>query len=682
MSHPASIDGEDDRIDTTKKSPLGDVPFKPPQYQYIPLLEGHQEIRFMTLLPGEKSSPIRVLLTPVPFPSNPTPEEKSHIPSFEALSYAWGSEQDQREIYVESCYGTESLNVTRNLGEALPCLRYKDRSRIFWIDAICVNQKDPKERSQQVGRMADIFSKAKGLNVWLGSKSEDSDVAMDGIETMAEKVYYDYETSEICARRELVHSNWLNEYALRPFKEKQFDALLRFFRRSWFERLWIWQEVYHVSSTITLMCGMRTIPWSYISDAAPSLRFSDLPWEEKDVEHLYHIVSLCRTVKQKSRWQFGSLIDYTRTCKCSDPRDRIYALLSMLPVDENLKIEPDYTKTVSEVYRDAALAELRFWRRFDLLATVEHHGEGLRVPSWVPDWSIPRNANKLFAQYASLQTKAEFKMPCANTLEVVGVMVSQIERVEHTSFGPTLQDTVKEIKRLAGIFLEPNELHGDKFRAFCLTLITVTAESYHPPWTMYISTARNEELLRDVLRGRLDRRTSFSSTMQSFLEWVAHRGRGRAMFLTKDRRMGQGTRAIIVGDFVAVLWGCYYAMVLRPTDSDKEYQLVGGAYCHGIMKGEALLGPLLNGWDVVETRPGNGMGYVNRETDVFQYEDPRLKDVNLPRRWKREEKANGRVVFVNEDSGREVSSYSGRDPRLTPEAFKERGAPLQTFQLI
>ncbi len=62
------------------------------------------------------------------------------------------------DIFVGSS-GYYTLAVIQNLAEALPYLRLEDRSRTLWIDAICVNQSDIAERTSQVKKMADIFSK-------------------------------------------------------------------------------------------------------------------------------------------------------------------------------------------------------------------------------------------------------------------------------------------------------------------------------------------------------------------------------------------------------------------------------------------------------------------------------------------------------------------------------------------
>jgi hypothetical protein len=67
--------------------------------------------------------------------------------------------EDPAAVFVGRT-GNSTIQITRNLAIALPYLRNEDETRILWIDAICVNQQDLKERSQQVQRMADIYGES------------------------------------------------------------------------------------------------------------------------------------------------------------------------------------------------------------------------------------------------------------------------------------------------------------------------------------------------------------------------------------------------------------------------------------------------------------------------------------------------------------------------------------------
>ena len=55
------------------------------------------------------------------------------------------------------------MQVTKNLESALRILRDKLPMRLgvrLWVDTLCINQNDVKERSAQVQRMWDIYQKA------------------------------------------------------------------------------------------------------------------------------------------------------------------------------------------------------------------------------------------------------------------------------------------------------------------------------------------------------------------------------------------------------------------------------------------------------------------------------------------------------------------------------------------
>ena len=62
-----------------------------------------------------------------------------------ALSYTWGDLLQRLVIEVNCC----RFEVTRNLEAALRYLRDGEDTLTFWIDAVCINQADHQERSQQ-----------------------------------------------------------------------------------------------------------------------------------------------------------------------------------------------------------------------------------------------------------------------------------------------------------------------------------------------------------------------------------------------------------------------------------------------------------------------------------------------------------------------------------------------------
>jgi hypothetical protein len=60
------------------------------------------------------------------------------------------------------------MSVASNLAEALDHLSIRDYPCKLWVDAICINQKDKLEKSQQIQNMTDIYARAKRVVVWIG----------------------------------------------------------------------------------------------------------------------------------------------------------------------------------------------------------------------------------------------------------------------------------------------------------------------------------------------------------------------------------------------------------------------------------------------------------------------------------------------------------------------------------
>jgi hypothetical protein len=90
-----------------------------------------------------------------------------------ALSYCWGDRNNSHFLEISPGPGTPRLevNITDNLDSALWALwkRKKNDEKYLriWVDAICINQSDAFERSQQVQVMRQIYSKATSVVAWV-----------------------------------------------------------------------------------------------------------------------------------------------------------------------------------------------------------------------------------------------------------------------------------------------------------------------------------------------------------------------------------------------------------------------------------------------------------------------------------------------------------------------------------
>lgn len=124
-------------------------------------LPSEDHIRLLELLPGPGRVECRMHFALLP-------DDKD---TYEALSYTWDLNYYE---YRENCetfpiwYNGLEINVTENLYTALCNRRDQSSPALLWVDALCINQEDLKERSHQVQRMGLIYENAFQVIVWFG----------------------------------------------------------------------------------------------------------------------------------------------------------------------------------------------------------------------------------------------------------------------------------------------------------------------------------------------------------------------------------------------------------------------------------------------------------------------------------------------------------------------------------
>ena len=116
------------------------------------------------------------------------------LPPYEAISYAWGEPILSHQLLVDG----QPLGITPSLFGALQRVRLTTSVRVLWADAVCINQRNIDERSQQVPLMRTIYHGASQVLIWLGHQDEDVPVAfklMNQIAALwrAEKDKFKYE---------------------------------------------------------------------------------------------------------------------------------------------------------------------------------------------------------------------------------------------------------------------------------------------------------------------------------------------------------------------------------------------------------------------------------------------------------------------------------------------------------
>lgn len=123
-----------------------------------------REIRILEFEPGGFDDPLcgRFLYTVLLSDFHAIPME------YWALSYCWGDVSDCVNITLHGGSHERSsrpFRVGRTVEEALRRLRNRDKHLKIWIDAICINQDNFSERSQQVNMMREIYSCATEVHM-------------------------------------------------------------------------------------------------------------------------------------------------------------------------------------------------------------------------------------------------------------------------------------------------------------------------------------------------------------------------------------------------------------------------------------------------------------------------------------------------------------------------------------
>lgn len=334
-------------------------------------------------------------------------------PPYEAISYRWQDSRMDRHVIVGDQTGFE-LTITRSLFHALLNLRIAavgPRARILWAGAVCINQNDASEKSEQINRMGHIYYKAQRVVTYIGEGDDNTEAAIGLAKEMLQLAATwkpstdgdrDLESEEQCDRLGIPYVSAVVSDEMHPHPGVR--GLQSMFDASWSRRVWIIQESLLNDNMLT-MCGRFEMPWTMLDDLALSIRQRRAPnvfrrqqWRNPDpdggsVSALLTIGSLRKKFKRTAPMD---IIQGTHGMLCSDPRDRVYALLGTFHFMRGFRyadtlhqygLKVDYKQEVGEIYTRAALYFLHQSYGLELFGTIYSEPNVAGLPSWVPDWS-------------------------------------------------------------------------------------------------------------------------------------------------------------------------------------------------------------------------------------------------------------------------------------------------------
>ena len=520
-------------------------------------------------------------------------------PEYEAISYTWGGSSEGATICID---GHGGFPVTDNVAAILRRLRFWDSLRTLWIDSICINQQDLAERAQQVKIMGEVYSHASQTLVWLG----DSGISLSDREREREDGREDWQVIE-----------------------GELDRAISKASPWWWDRAWVLQELV-LSSKVDVCFGMFRKPWGDFcwdhlkidsstertrNDSTYSLNSAHLNLSptRKHMRQRFEALDGLRTrITKYGRLPFWDVLRYTIESESTDPRDKVYSILSIVGRGVASLVEPDYERPPEEVFARATFAAVEAEQVFDPLYQIDltHQRKG-SLPSWAVDFThghlfdfglMTRLGDEVKAQWSAQEShgplaklRSDLKL-----LTVSGICFDNIVRtVEITTMlyeerSRTIQRTlVSTLNNLPGLadydgIISYNAKEPRKKKEAILGPSRAVTDFALKDLTVQQMFREAIALWYNISGVPHNQRADLLHENGLFIFWqYARSSEDKAtMFTTKSGFFGVAPDGVKSGDVVVLVRGSKFPVVLR--SEGERYRFCGFAFVYGIMNGELL----------------------------------------------------------------------------------------------
>lgn len=559
-------------------------------------------------------------------------------PPYTALSYCWGDPSPIRTLVCDNL----ALPITDSVKVLLPYLAPESGKSYLWIDAICIDQINLKEKNHQVGKMASIYKRAESVVIWLGEGNA-------GVERTFKRL--PAVTAWIVAWSKTNTDFDLMSQEGAP-DEEFWDGISYMFSRPWFTRLWTFQEAI-LPPVVVFRCGRNLIHGDVVTELIEPLfqqhsrlrvsagsRFTGPGLGTKGI-HVWNDVSICRKhFASKGFVILPMLLYYSKDQQVSNPVDKVYALLGLTnPYLQNL-ITIRYDSTYIEVLADFVAISLKIVENSRLLNIAGGLDNG--YPSWCPnllDDSSVRviiagsRGRQFSAGYDGVEDSPQFPLVVEsnqmsldrvpdtdveakhnqeldhatvltrNTLQVNGFIIDSVAKtIPFPHPNPSQDVAVNWYPGLDGLFAWNS-------RCFSLSREVYNSSEafrdahFRTTTCMYVGDSANEEYSYDHLDWYSERFMNHNVNLpilgpdteakmlagERVIAEINMVGLGRSFFSTAKGNIGMGPKTIQPGDLICIYHQTITPFIVRTAPDDStQYNLLGEAYVDGMMNGEAF----------------------------------------------------------------------------------------------
>ncbi|KAK0719486.1 heterokaryon incompatibility protein-domain-containing protein [Lasiosphaeris hirsuta] len=557
---------------------------------------------------------------------------------FEALSYTWGGPGGSSFIQV----GGRMLRITSNLYSFLKRLREDgrggDRARPYWADQICINQSDIAERNRQVALMAQIYRQSQKTLVWLGETDDDVHLALKVLREI-DDLGFGRDSLLGTALPRVVQSAELLLGSQQNSANQMQLCLYNLFNRAWFTRAWVVQEV-AVAGDCTVRVSGEVFRWESLDLAILALASMDkktqgtmsgsLVLKTKAAAALRHI-QYCRKEwtsrnAQKRQHDFLYLLGrLSPAMECTDPRDRVYAYLSLQ--QEPQVLEADYALSVDEVFVKTSFTIAAASKCLDIFAFTRYPPIGpnsatSQAPSWAIDWRMPSTMSSLATKVNSnFCASGDFQYyPSHSSFQqldgILSVRGRVIDMVSATFVGhqfPRAGDPLAlmeclehhEVLQMAShLYPEQSNPAGESSNTLLYHGVVKVLLCYDRKlddadgrWNEDLESALkvleayksgSAKSSHDKSFGVKSIDGSETALLRRFTS-KTNRKSMRTLFLTRATQMlGLAPPLSRVGDLVCIIHGSRTPIILRAAATPGQFHVMGQAYVEGWMHGENI----------------------------------------------------------------------------------------------
>ncbi|KAK8034897.1 heterokaryon incompatibility protein-domain-containing protein [Apiospora rasikravindrae] len=631
---------------------------------YTPLDSSKDEIRLLRILPSAShTAPLELQLDVFSLQSGES--------NFQALSYTWETPSESgvrgitlcgrphsvtanlyaalrrlrqktasRAMWIDAiCINQDDLEERAAQVALMKQVYSKAREVLIWLgDSVSPayrSEHHVSEDSSTAGQLSHEFlvEDAKPFS-WLVEKADA--LANSSSEDDAQSAFamlYLLSIDEHWCHKSIFHVGADLRYRLVPGYETSWRSLVKLFQMPWWTRVWVQQE-FALAHSAQFVVGNVTAPASLANDFYKSYakhlppgscchesatrRMTSELWDDiaqkrlalwgSSVVRMMHLSRAQGNTKKNPGTALRELLWLLRTKESTDPRDKVYGVLGLLPdisLSEQTLLKPDYSLTASKTF--ARCTQYLIETEGDLMALVGPRTRRPDLPSWIPDL-VPQDSRGALLSFqniskriscAELFNAASGKgLDCSfsgTELRTSGRRLMKVQAAlppfqNHIDYGGIRQcrDLVKTAAQNAPSSRSPERLNGALWR---LTLRdTVVGETNRRvsdrDWICWnilsVLLGEKDPSKRSVMAAA---HPDFASISKSFFVAMQF----QSFFVTDDVHMGLGYEPQ-PGDEVWILAGGKVPFIMRPvTDGhgqEARYTLVGDCYVEGIMDGE------------------------------------------------------------------------------------------------